>query len=127
MKFKQLQYKIFLCLTVSLNIVVLNSTYLSAQTTREVAFESRKEILESQHRRVYALPLSQDFIHNELMPQIREERKAVAPHFPERGVTSEATDANIRNWLTTYPEELDAYVNFVNNKIAPYIERKSRN
>lgn len=97
-----------------------------AQSVKEMSVEERQTALENLHKRLYALPLSQDFIYQELMPNVREERKAVAPNFPQRGRTEEETRSNLSSWLKNHPDELDAYSKFIEKKIAHYSKSNSR-
>jgi hypothetical protein len=97
-----------------------------AQGARQMTLEERHDLLRQQHRAIYALPQPKEFIYDELMPKITEQRKTVAPHFPERGGDEAATKSNIDYWLTEYPEELDAYVRLVGEHVSKYANRKTR-
>lgn len=97
-----------------------------AQSTRQMTIEQRHDLLQQQHRAIYALPQPKDFIYDELMPKITEQRKTVAPHFPVRGADETATKSNIDHWLTEYPEELDAYVQLVGQHVSKYANRNTR-
>lgn len=97
-----------------------------AQSARDMKVEERQAHLENLHKQLYELPLSQNLIYQELMPKVREERKAIAPHFPQRGRTEEETQTNLASWLKDYPDELDAYSKFIEKKIKQYSNSNSR-
>lgn len=104
----------------------ISSPTTLAQSAGDLKVEERQAKLESLHKRLYALPLSQDFIYQELMPKIREERKAVTPNFPQRGRNDEETQSNLASWLKNHPDELDAYSKFIEKKIAQFSKSNSR-
>lgn len=119
-------YRVLRAILFSTILVISISPQSLAQKASELKVEERKSVLESLHKRLYALPLSQDFIYEQLMPAVREERKHVAPNFPVRGATEADTERNVRQWLTDHPEELDAYSRFIEGKISQYATRNNR-
>lgn len=85
-----------------------------------MTIEQRKEALENGHKRFLELPVESDHVYQVILPEIREARKTVVPGFPERGGTTEETNARFKNWLNDHPDELSIYLEFLDQKYQEY-------
>lgn len=67
------------------------------------------------HKLVRSLPFTEDYIQNTVMAEILTHRKEVAPHFPERANMDKdhTASALFTEWITKYPQEHTAYINYV--------------
>jgi hypothetical protein len=90
----------------------------------KLSVAERKEMLEQQHKLVYELPYTEDFIFNHIFPELHKHRPHLAPHFPVRSASIETDKINMEKWLKEYPDELAAYLLYVSEKIQSYQELK---
>jgi len=71
-----------------------------------------KSKIERAHQGFYRLPYQQEYVRDVIMPAIRSERAAVAPHFPQR-VSGTSSDELFKSWIEEYPAEYEAYLQFL--------------
>lgn len=77
------------------------------------------------HKMVFNLDPSYDYVKGIIMPEIEAKRTEIAPHFPSRNVTGsdqELAKQQFELWLTNYPGEFKAYIEYVDNYVATYIK-----
>ncbi len=94
----------------------------SYNDVRSYNLQQRIDLLENKHKAFYSLPYPQDYISNTVMPSIRNERKIVAPGFPERTLDKARDKENLSYWLENNTEELIQYLIFLDDK---YISLKN--
>lgn len=88
--------------------------------------EERNQVLRNAHQNFFSLPYSDQHISGVIMPQIRKDRLAVAPDFPERTANRSNLESVIFEWLENHPEQLANYLDFLEERYDYYFE-KGRN
>lgn len=82
---------------------------------KSMTIEDRNDLLVNAHQKFFQLPYSGEKISNEIMPVVTAKRQNYAPNFPERSEAGDPTE-NIHKWMIEYPEELAAYITYLNDK-----------
>ena len=88
--------------------------------------EDKLVALEQVHKRVYSLPYEYDYIRGTIMAEAEAKRIEIAPNFPKREDLSEGGDYSdlFISWVSTYPEEYDRYILYIQELIKKYGEKK---
>lgn len=88
----------------------------------EDEINKRVDQLAKVHAAVREMPVDQNLLENTILPEIRSNRKKVAPHFLERNEIPQGSTAyqELRNWISKYPEEHTAYLTYVEQTMRKY-------
>ena len=100
-------------------ILVFISVFMAAtgfsqtkHTLSDADYDLAKAKLERAHQGFYRLSYPEAHVRDVIMPAIRAERPAIAPHYPQRTV-GQSGDALFRDWMETYPVEYDLYLRYL--------------
>lgn len=93
-------------------ILLTHQAYSQVNDQQEIYLKYDQII--AAHKTIYSLPYDYEFKKNTIMAEVFEERKRIAPHFPQREITGE-DQVEIREaffkWIAQYPEEFKLYLN----------------
>lgn len=93
----------------------------TAQTAKDPLTENKERIAKA-HAALFKLPYSKDYIRDVVVAEIKQNRRTVAPHFPERQPGSNS--ARIDEWINQYPDEVTAYLRYVGLTHRKYVLAK---
>jgi len=86
----------------------------------EMNVDQRQALLRAGHQNFLDLPVSSDIVHSEILPEIRQKRLQMFPDFPERQDSEEASQQALNDWLQNYPQQLAAYLEFLDDQYQQY-------
>lgn len=79
----------------------------------------KKHMIAQAHDALLKLPYSKEYIREVIVAEVKNNRHTVAPHYPERQPGSNV--AHIDHWITTYPNEVNAYLRYVGGIHRKYV------
>lgn len=82
--------------------------------------QERNELLRQGHQKFLNLPVASEYVHTEILPEVREKRKEAFPDFPERQESQDDTRQAMNHWLQHQPERLAAYLAFLDEQYQQY-------
>jgi|GEM_PF-4985992 len=99
----------------------------TGQDITTYSVDKKYDLMIFNQKLLYASPVSKEVIYIELMPSVKSERAALAPHFPSRGATDTDSETKVKTWIGTYPGEYESYLRLLEKKISLYNPTKAIN
>lgn len=84
--------------------------------SQDLSPERKLYYLENTEKKIFELPYDPEYIRLNLIPEIHIKRHELAPHYPKRENlerNSEVIHQAYISWIELYPEEYDAYLNYL--------------
>lgn len=92
----------------------------AGQNVAPLSNEQKLDLMLRMQKVLYSSPVSSEIVYNELMPSVKKERLAAAPHFPDRGATDADSMNEVKKWIAQFPSEFEAYIRILEQKTTLY-------
>lgn len=109
---KLLPLTLFLALLMSATLTGFGQ---SKRSLSDSEYALCKAKLERAHQGFYRLSYGEQYVRDVIMPDIRNERVKVAPHFPHRVVGTDS-DILFKDWMENHWDEYAAYMLYLNKQ-----------
>ena len=103
-----------------LGLILLFGSSLDAVAQEQIPVERKYQSLKRAEVHLFQLPYEIETIKNDFYPEVLENRALLAPNYPDISQlprTMEARDNAFISWIETFPNEYQAYYDYLTNYI----------